>query len=38
MYFTRLYSQITPGTYTVLGLGPAPVVKIDEITSHLKLL
>jgi len=29
---------VDPGTITVLGLGPAPVSTIDEITSHLKLL
>jgi len=32
------HTQVDPGTITVLGLGPAPVSTIDEITSHLKLL
>jgi len=32
------HTQIDAGTTTVLGLGPAPVSTVDEITSHLKLL
>jgi len=32
------HTQVARGSYTVLGLGPAPVARIDEITRHLKLL
>lgn len=31
-------TQVKPGTETVLAVGPAPIVIIDEITGHLKLL
>lgn len=31
-------TQIDPGTVTVLGIGPAPIRLIDQITGHLKLL
>jgi len=32
------HTQVAPGTYTVLGLGPAPVSEIDKVTGSLKLL
>ncbi|EMC95026.1 hypothetical protein BAUCODRAFT_72342 [Baudoinia panamericana UAMH 10762] len=31
-------TQIQAGSATVLGIGPAPKSKIDEVTGHLKLL
>mmetsp|Transcript_34447 Transcript_34447/g.97141 ORF Transcript_34447/g.97141 Transcript_34447/m.97141 type:complete len:186 (+) Transcript_34447:161-718(+) len=31
-------TQIAAGSITVLGLGPAPIADLDEITGHLKLL
>lgn len=31
-------TQIASGSATVLGIGPAPKSKVDEVTSHLKLL
>lgn len=31
-------TQIASGSATVLGIGPAPRSKIDEVTGHLKLL
>ncbi|KAK4548005.1 hypothetical protein LTR36_010725 [Oleoguttula mirabilis] len=31
-------TQIASGSATVLGIGPAPRSKIDEVTAHLKLL
>ncbi|KAG2373782.1 hypothetical protein C9374_011871 [Naegleria lovaniensis] len=31
-------TQIEAGSKTVLGIGPAPVEKIDKVTKHLKLL
>lgn len=31
-------TQIASGSATVLGVGPAPKSKIDEVTGHLKLL
>ncbi|KAK5136896.1 hypothetical protein LTR08_001818 [Meristemomyces frigidus] len=31
-------TQIASGSATVLGIGPAPKSKIDQITGHLKLL
>lgn len=31
-------TQIASGSATVLGIGPAPKSKIDEVTGHLKLL
>ncbi|MCJ7775563.1 MAG: peptidyl-tRNA hydrolase Pth2 [Desulfobulbaceae bacterium] len=31
-------TQIAPGTITVLGIGPAPVEKLDKVVSKLKLL
>lgn len=30
-------TQVDPGTTTVLGIGPAPVSMVNEITGHLKL-
>lgn len=32
------YTQIEPGTITVLGVGPAPEDKIDKYLKDLKLL
>jgi len=32
------HTQIAPGTYTVLGIGPFNSKDIDEITGHLKLM
>jgi PTH2 family peptidyl-tRNA hydrolase len=34
----RGLTEIPPGTITCLGIGPAPVEKIDRITSMLPLL
>lgn len=31
-------TQIASGSATVLGIGPAPKSKINEVTGHLKLL
>uniref|UniRef100_A0A182N6X5 peptidyl-tRNA hydrolase n=1 Tax=Anopheles dirus TaxID=7168 RepID=A0A182N6X5_9DIPT len=31
-------TQIEPNTKTVLAIGPAPVVALDSVTGHLKLL
>lgn len=31
-------TQLTAGTYTVVGIGPASSMKIDNITNHLTLL
>ncbi|BFU18383.1 peptidyl-tRNA hydrolase, putative [Entamoeba histolytica HM-1:IMSS-B] len=31
-------TQVVPGSITVLGIGPAPVSVIDQITGKLKLL
>ena len=31
-------TQIAPGTITVLGIGPAPVEKLDKVVGKLKLL
>ena len=31
-------TQIASGSATVLGIGPAPNSKINEVTGHLKLL
>ena len=31
-------TQVEPGTYTCLGIGPAPAELIDRLTGHLKLL
>ncbi|KAL7643467.1 UNVERIFIED_CONTAM: hypothetical protein RMT77_005449 [Armadillidium vulgare] len=31
-------TQISPGTETVLAVGPDSISKIDEVTGHLKLL
>lgn len=30
-------TQISPGSRTVLGVGPGPADAIDEVTGHLKL-
>ena len=32
------YTEVAPGTVTVLAVGPAPVDKINEITGKLSLL
>lgn len=32
------HTQIAPGTFTCLSIGPAPEEQIDKITSELKLL
>jgi PTH2 family peptidyl-tRNA hydrolase len=31
-------TQIEPGTFTVLGIGPEDEDKLDKITGHLRLL
>ncbi|XP_013384494.1 peptidyl-tRNA hydrolase 2, mitochondrial-like [Lingula anatina] len=31
-------TQVAPSTRTVLGVGPAPVSVLDEVTGHLKLM
>lgn len=31
-------TQIASGSATVLGVGPAPKSKVDEVTGHLRLL
>jgi peptidyl-tRNA hydrolase, PTH2 family len=31
-------TQIEAGSYTVLGIGPAPTSVINQVTGHLKLL
>ncbi|GJN87959.1 hypothetical protein Rhopal_000914-T1 [Rhodotorula paludigena] len=31
-------TQVAPGSTTVLGIGPAPVRVINQVTGHLKLL
>ncbi len=31
-------TQLEPNTLTAIAIGPAPAEKVDEITSHLKLL
>ena len=31
-------TQVSPGTTTCIGIGPAPAELIDRVTSHLKLL
>ena len=32
------YTEVSPGTYTVLGIGPGPSSLIDAITGDFKLL
>ena len=32
------HTELSPNTYTTLGVGPAPDEEVDEITGHLKLL
>jgi PTH2 family peptidyl-tRNA hydrolase len=34
----RGLTQVEPGTFTCLGIGPAPDAEIDKITGKLKLL
>ncbi len=31
-------TEIAPGTYTCLGIGPAPVAQLDKVTGDLKML
>ncbi|EIM92824.1 peptidyl-tRNA hydrolase II, partial [Stereum hirsutum FP-91666 SS1] len=31
-------TQVDPGSRTVLGIGPAPVELINQVTGHLRLL
>lgn len=31
-------TEIEPGTYTCIGLGPAPVSQLDKITGELKMM
>jgi PTH2 family peptidyl-tRNA hydrolase len=32
------HTQIAPGTFTCISIGPAPEEQIDKITDELKLL
>lgn len=32
------HTQIAPGTFTCISIGPAPEDLVDKITKHLKLL
>ncbi len=31
-------TQLTPGTVTCVGIGPAPVIELDKLTGKLKLM
>jgi PTH2 family peptidyl-tRNA hydrolase len=36
--FRRGHTQVAAGSRTVLGIGPAPVALINEVTVKLRLL